>query len=132
MRNQIYRTIAILGIFLGFAGASAQAQTASRVEVNIPFEFSAGNETLKPGIYAIKRMAGNLVVLQNVADKSTAILNAPLTLSSTDPEAVERLVFNKHEGRHFLAQIWLTADSGRQLLQEKKNERVEIVLNRRR
>ena len=131
MRNQIYRTIAILGIFLGFAGASVQAQTASRVEVNIPFEFSAGNETLKPGIYAIKRMAGNLVVLQNVADKSTAILNAPVTLSSTDPEAVERLVFNRHGDQYLLAQIWLTADTGRQLLKEEKNKQVEIALNRK-
>ena len=131
MRNQIYRTIAILGIFLGFAGASVQAQTAARVEVNIPFEFSAGNETLKPGIYAIKRMAGNLVVLQNVADKSTAILNAPVTLSSTDPEAVERLVFNRHGDQYLLAQIWLTADTGRQLLKEEKNKQVEIALNRK-
>jgi hypothetical protein len=129
MKDQIYRAIAILGVFVGFAGASVQAQTASRVEVNIPFEFSAGQESLKPGVYAIKRMTGNLVVLQNVADRSAAILNAPITLSSTDPEAVERLVFNKHEDRYSLAQIWLTADSGRQLLQENRNKRVEIVLN---
>ena len=127
MRNQIYRVMAILGIFLGFAGASLQAQTPSRVEVNIPFEFSAGKETLKPGVYSIRRMTGNLLEIRNVADKSQVILNAPVTLDSTDPEAVERLVFNKHEDRYFLAQIWLTADSGREVLRRKKNEKVERV-----
>ena len=127
MRNQIYRVIAILGVFLGFAGASVHAQTASRVEVNIPFEFSAGKETLKAGVYTIKRMSGNLVAIQNVEDKSAAILNAPVTLSSTDPDAVERLVFNKHEDRYSLAQIWLTADSGREILRKNKAEKSELV-----
>lgn len=131
MRNQIYRVIAILGISLGFAGLSVQAQTPSRVEVNIPFEFSAGKTTLKRGVYTIKRMSGNLVRIKNVNDDSAAILNAPANLSSTNAEATERLVFNKSGNQYFLAQIWLTADSGRQLLREKKTEqpeRIEISL----
>lgn len=133
MRNQIYRVIAILGIFLGFAGAS-QAQTPSRVEVNIPFEFSAGKTTMKAGVYTIKRLSGNLVAMKNAGNEAV-ILNAPVNLSSTDSEATERLVFNKHGDHYLLAQIWLTADSGRQLLKEKKNEkteRVEIALHRKR
>ena len=131
MRNQIYRAIAIFGIFLGLAVASVQAQAPSRVEVNIPFEFSAGKTTLKPGVYAIKRMSGNLVTLRNVDDKTSVILNAPVNLTSNDPEATERLVFNKYGDQYFLAQIWLTADSGRELLKEKKTaqpERIELSL----
>ena len=120
MKNQIYRAIAIFAIFFGFAVASVEAQTASRVEVKIPFEFTAGKTTLKPGVYTIKRMTGNLVQLKNVDGKSSVILNAPVNLSSTDSEATERLVFNKYGHEYFLAQIWLTADSGRELLKEKK------------
>ena len=131
MRNQIYRVIAILAVFIGFAGASVQAQTASRVEVNVPFEFSAGKTTLKPGVYTIKRLSGNLVILKNADDESSVIVNAPVNLSSTDVNATERLVFIKQGDQYFLAQIWLTADSGRELWKEKKNEkpeRVEIAL----
>jgi len=131
MKVHICRAIAILGVFLGFAVASIQAQAPSRVEVNIPFEFSAGKTTLKPGVYTIKRMSGNLIALRNVDDKSSAILNAPVNLSSIDPEATERLVFNKHGDHYSLAQIWLTADSGRQLLKANKAtqpERIEISL----
>lgn len=131
MKNQIYRIIAIFGIFLGLAVASVHAQAPSRVEVNIPFEFSAGKATLKPGVYSIKRMSGNLLSLRNTEDKSTVVLNAPLTISSSDPKAVERLVFNKYEDGYVLSQVWLTADTGRQLFVKSKGatyERVELSL----
>jgi hypothetical protein len=131
MKHQIYRVVAIFGIFLGLAVASVHAQAPSRVEANIPFEFSAGKTTLKSGVYTVKRMSGNLLSLRNSADKSAVILNAPLTVSSNDPEAVERLVFNKDGDRYVLSQIWLTADTGRQLLvgpRTAKYEQVEISL----
>ncbi len=129
MKNQIYRVIALLGIFVGLGVAGVHAQTPSRVEVNIPFEFSAGKTTLKAGVYTVKRMSGNLITLRNVADKSSVILNAPVNLSSTDIDSKERLVFNKSGDRYFLAQIWLTVDTGRELLREKKTaERIEIAL----
>ena len=131
MKNQIYRVIAILGIFLGLAVAGVQAQTPSRVEVNIPFEFSARKTTLKRGVYTITRLSGSLLRVKNVNDKSAVILNAPVNLSSTDANATERLVFNKYGDEYFLVQIWLTADSGRQLLKQKKAtqpERIELSL----
>ena len=131
MENQIYRVVAILGMLFGLTVASVHAQAPSRVEVNIPFEFSAGKATLKPGVYSIRRMSGNLLSLRNTEDKSTVVLNAPLTISSSDPKAVERLVFNKYEDGYVLSQVWLTADTGRQLLVKSKGatyERVELSL----
>jgi hypothetical protein len=131
MENQIYRVVAILGMLLGLTVASVHAQAPSRVEVNIPFEFSAGKATLKPGVYSIRRMSGNLLSLRNTEDQSTVVLNAPLTISSSDPKAVERLVFNKYEDGYVLSQVWLTADTGRQLFVKSKGatyERVELSL----
>jgi len=131
MKNQIYRVVAIFGVFLGLTVVSVHAQAPSRVEVNIPFEFSAGKATLKPGVYSIRRMSGNLLSLRNTEAKSTVVLNAPLTISSSDPRAVERLVFNKYEDGYVLSQVWLTADTGRQLFVKSKGatyERVELSL----
>jgi hypothetical protein len=131
LKNQICRAIAIFAIFFGFAVANVEAQTPSRVEVQIPFEFTVGKTTLKPGVYTIKRMTGNLVQLKSVDGKASVILNAPVNLSSTDSEATERLVFNKYGHEYFLTQIWLTADSGRELLKIKKPgkpERIELSL----
>jgi len=134
MRYQTYRLVAVLGIFLGFAVVSVHAQAPSKVEVNIPFEFSAGKTTLQPGRYTIKRMSANNVTLRSEDGKSNVILIAPVTQTSSDPNAVERLVFERYGEQFALSQIWLTADSGRQVLTDKKgarSERIEIALGRR-
>ena len=128
MKNQIYRFIVVFAIFLGLAVASVHAQTPSRVEVNIPFEFSAGETTLRPGVYSIKRMSGNLVILQNVSDHSSVILNAPVNLSSTETQATGRLVFNKHNDQYFLSEIWLTVDSGRQVEPRKGTKVITKII----
>ena len=132
MNNKTYRIVAILGILLTFAVAGF-GQAPSQVEVNIPFEFSAGKTTLQAGVYSIKRMSGNNVIVRSEDGKSSVILNAPITNTSSDPNAVERLVFEKHGEQYALAQIWLTADTGRQVWLNKKSknsERIEIALRK--
>ena len=127
MKQQIFKLTAIFAIFLGLAVTGVKAQASSKVEVNIPFEFSAGKTTLQPGVYSIKRMSGNYLTLRRVDGKSAVILNAPLNLTSSDPNAVERLVFNKYGDQYALAQIWLTADTGRELIVRKKTAKPEVV-----
>jgi hypothetical protein len=125
--------VAILGIFLGLAVASVHAQAPAKVEVNIPFEFSAGKTTLPAGVYSVKRMSGNNVMLRSEDRRSSVILNAPVTDTSTDPNAIERLVFEKYGEQFALSQIWLTADTGRQVWTNKKgpkSNRIEIALRK--
>ena len=133
MNNKTYKMIAILGILLGLTAASVHAQAPTKVEVNIPFEFSAGKTTLPAGVYTIKRMSGNNVMLRSEDRRSSVILNAPVTDTSTDPNAVERLVFERYGEQFALSQIWLTVDTGRQVWTNKKgpkSERIEIALRR--
>jgi len=130
MRNKIYRVIAIFGMFLGLAVVNAQAQAPSKVRVDVPFEFSAGKTTLRAGVYSIRRMSGDVVRLRSEDGKSTVMLNAPVNLSSSDPNAIERLVFSKQGEQYFLSQIWLTADSGREVWIGREAERIEIALKR--
>lgn len=127
MNNKTYRLVAILGIFLGFAVVSVRAQAPSKVEVNIPFEFSAGKTTLPAGVYSVKRSSGNNVTLQGKDRQSSVILNAPVTNNSSDPNAVERLVFERYGDQYALSQIWLTADTGRQVWTNKKGQRSERI-----
>lgn len=112
MRIQL-RNAAILGLFFVLVTATSQAQT--RGEVNIPFDFSAGSAKLKAGIYTVKRMSANALAIRSVDGKTTALVNAPLTLGSRESRAGQRLVFNKYGDHYFLSQIWLRVDSGRQL-----------------
>src|SRR6267378_3407868 len=143
MKNHVIRTTAILGLFFMLAIASVQAQTPSRVEVNIPFDFSAGKATLKAGAYSIKRMSGNALAIRSAAGKTT-LVDAPLTIGSRDFKAGERLVFNRYGDQYFLSQVWLSVDIGRQLFTSgaeakaarenklangKKPQRVEIAVS---
>jgi hypothetical protein len=128
MKNKIYRVIAIFGMFFGFAMVNAQGQAPSKVRVEIPFEFSAGKTTLHAGVYSIKRMSGELVTLRSEDGKKAVTLHAPVTQNSSDPNAVERLVFSKQGEQYFLSQIWLTADSGREVWKDNKSKHVEIAL----
>jgi len=131
MKHKIYTVIALFGLFLGVGVAVVRAQAPSKVEVNIPFEFTAGKTTLKAGVYSIKRLSAENVTLRSEDGKSSVILNAPVSLTSSDPEAVERLVFSRYGEEFVLSQIWLTADSGRQVWTNKKrqkSERIEIAL----
>lgn len=147
MKNLVMRSTAIMGLFFMLAIVSVQAQTPTRVEVNIPFDFSAGKATLKAGTYSFKRMAGNALAISNADGKAIALVVAPLTIGSRGFKAGERLVFNKYGDEYFLSQVWLSVDSGRQLLTSggetktareyklaKKNakpERVEIAVGHR-
>jgi hypothetical protein len=131
MKNQIIKTTAILGLFFMLAIASVNAQTPSRIEVTIPFDFSAGKATLKVGTYSIKRTSGNVLAIRS-ADGKTTLIDAPLTIGSRDSKTGERLVFNQYGDQYFLSQVWMTVDTGRQLFTqgaEKKAAREYQLAN---
>ena len=135
MKNQIIRGTGILGLFLMLTIASVQAQTPSKVEVNVPFDFVAGKATLKAGAYSFRKTSGNAVTIKSADGKTTAIVNAPLTLGSRDSKAGERLVFNKYDDQYFLSQVWLSVETGRQLftsgLETKAAREYKLANNRK-
>jgi hypothetical protein len=147
MKNLVMKSIAIMGLFFMLAMGSVQAQTPNSAEVDIPFDFSAGKTSLKAGAYRIKKRAGNVLAITSADGKTTSLLDAPLTIGSRDFKAGSRLVFNRYDNQFFLSQVWLSAETGRQLFTSgaetraareyklaKKNakpERVEIAVSKR-
>ena len=115
MNRQFIRYTTILGLFLILAVVSVEAQTPSKVEVNVPFDFSAGSANLKAGAYSVRRAGANGLLIRSADGKTAALVNAPLTIGSRDSKSGERLVFNRYGEQYFLSQVWLTVDTGRQL-----------------
>jgi len=144
MKTQIFRSTAILGLFFVLAIASVNAQTPSRAEVNIPFDFAAGKANLKAGSYRVYRLSGSAISIRSADGQTAAIVSAPLAIDSREFKAGERLVFNKYGDRYFLSQVWLSVETGRQLFmsgvetkaareyklvaKNGKTERVEVAL----
>ena len=115
MKNQILRSIAIFGLFFMLAMTSVQAQTPSRVEVKIPFDFAIGKVQLKAGTYSFRKVTDNTLTVRDVNGKGTTLVDAPLTIGSRDFKAGARLVFNQYGNQYFLSQVWLSSETGRQL-----------------
>ena len=114
MKNLIIKGTAIMGLFFMLAVANVQAQTISKA-VNIPFDFAAGKVQLKAGTYSFKQRAGNVLAINDAGGKTVAVINTPLTVGSRDSKAGERVVFNQYDNQYFLSQVWLHAESGKQL-----------------
>jgi hypothetical protein len=143
MKNRVASTLALVGLLAVLAASSAQGQVPAKVIVSVPFDFTAGKATLKAGKYNIKRSGGAALSIRSLDGTSTALVSAPLTLSSQIAKGGERLVFNRYGDQYFLSQVWLSVDTGRQVYpseQEKKTahrfelanhakpERVEILI----
>ena len=122
MKNQIIKITALMGLLLILAVAGVQAQTSVR-QVNVPFDFSAGDAQLKAGTYNVKQRAGNVLAISDSEGKVVALVNAPLTIGSRDSKPGERLVFNQYDNQYFLTQVWLQVDTGKQLFPSKAEAR---------
>jgi len=116
MKSKVTTIFAAVGLLLTLAMVSVSAQTPTGAQVNIPFDFTAGKANLKAGSYTVTRASGTALKLRSTDGKKTVLINAPLTIGSRDFKAGERLVFNRYGSEYFLTQVWLTVDSGRQLL----------------
>ena len=142
MRNKSFSSVAVLSLFFVLAIAGIQAQRPTSVEVNLPFDFTAGKANLKAGRYHIRKLSGDVLSIRDEDGKQT-IVNAPLTVGSRDSKGGARLVFNRYGANYFLNQVWLTTEIGQQLFPTKsetkarhiqlakgiKAERVEVSLN---
>src|ERR1700730_9014508 len=84
---------------------TAHAQIIGDLEVNIPFQFHAGNAKLPPGKYVIHRLDdSNLTVMEiSSADGSTSALFEVQAAEASSAPAKSELVFNKYGNRYFLA-----------------------------
>lgn len=114
MKKQAYTMIGALVFATLFAVSTARAQSSNRPLIaNIPFEFSAGSQTLPAGEYTVRvtNPASDQRVVQIRSLNGSK--HAVLQMHSVNGPAKDgaRLVFHRYGERYFLAQAWTAADS---------------------
>ncbi len=133
MKKKIYSTFAMLSLSLLMAVVSVQAQSSGKLEVNIPFEFQIGSQTLPAGEYSIKRLTQNSVLVRSADGQRRAIAQTPKTITADENGKQEKLVFNQYGNQYFLAQVWMVRGSdGRELYKsdaEQQAAREQTVAN---
>ena len=75
MRKQLLG-LATFGLFLTLAVASAQAQTGYQMTANIPFDFTAGETSLRAGIYSVTLTSEDALLVRSSDGQKSVLLLA--------------------------------------------------------
>jgi hypothetical protein len=104
-RNMTKRVFAIVAVsFLLIAAAAPLAAQGSRMTANIPFEFTVAGKTMPAGEYEVwKTPTSSAIVVRGLNQRTSAMsvaMRDPVT--SRDPAADTRLIFNQYGNEYFL------------------------------
>jgi hypothetical protein len=115
---------------LAICPTKAHAQIIGDLEVNVPFQFHAGDARLPAGKYTIHPLDGNDKKVMEIssADGSTSALFVVKDADSNSAPAKSELIFDKYGNRYFLAKLF---DEGNPYGSEVVESRYEQKLNRR-
>jgi len=131
--RKVVRPQYLLSLFtaLAFAFAihpsKAQAQVTDDLEVNIPFQFHAGNAKLPAGEYRIHMLDSSDLTIMEIssADGSASALLQVMDAEAKTTPNKDELIFNKYGNRYFLADVFEVGSStGSQVLESKYEKRV--------
>jgi hypothetical protein len=88
--------------------AKAHAQIIGNIEVNIPFQFHAGNAKLPAGNYIIHMLDNTDLTVMEIssADGSISALFEVQDAEANSTPAKTELIFNKYGNRYFLAKLF--------------------------
>jgi hypothetical protein len=122
----------LLTLFIAFVFAltiyasRAQAQIVGDLEVNIPFQFHAGNAKLPAGKYRVHVLddSGLTVMEISSVDGSTAALFQVDSAEANSTPAKSELIFNKYGDRYFLAKLFDEGDPNGSRVVESQYEKM--------
>jgi hypothetical protein len=125
-RKHLFLSLFIaLAFVLTIYPTAARAQINGDLEVNIPFQFHAGDARLPAGTYRIHMLSdGDANVMEiTSADGSTS---AVFYVHEEDPDSIPakgELIFNKYGDRYFLAKVFDGGNSIGSALTESRYEK---------
>jgi hypothetical protein len=126
MNKQAYTSLAAIAFLALLSVPVIQAQSSMLV-ANIPFDFHVGKASLPSGVYDIKPLTPETLMIrskdgQQVAVAATIPVNSPESLNTG------KLVFNRYGDQYFLSKALRPGGStGQQLL--KSRTEIEVAKN---
>lgn len=106
---------------------AAYAQTRTLARVDVPFDFTIGQDRMRAGSYRIVRVTENILRIQ--AEDSDVMKNMIVyPVVGTPSPKHGRLVFHQHGSRYFLADFWLANVNSGYHLPRTKAEKEAVIL----
>src|SRR6201982_3502311 len=106
--NQFLRFFVFPFFALTIFAGKARAQIIGDLDVNIPFQFHAGNAKFPAGKYRIHMLDDSDLSVMEItsADGSTSALFQVQESEANAAPAKSELIFNKYGNRYFLAKLF--------------------------
>ena len=106
----------------------AHAQVIGTLDVNIPFQFQAGESVLPPGNYTIRMMDNSELALMQISSKEHPSTSAMFRVHEKDLTSApteNEVLFNKYGDHYFLAQVFDEGDpSGSEVVESSSEQKV--------
>ena len=130
MKKQAFTNFATLILLSMLTAVSVSAQSHRSGAINIPFNFTIGQQTMPPGQYTVgpNRKDFNNVWLVQSRDSRTNALFTTMSVRANETQEKTRLVFHKYGDQYFLSQIWTPGGQGGRQLPVSQRER-ELARN---
>ena len=123
MKKQITRTL--LGFFAVLVlAAGAQAQGSRGMEIQIPFDFVAGQKQMPAGKYTVRRVrfdSESVLLIKGEGESSEAAI--VLTNTGEGNPVRAALTFRQHGERYFLAEVSMPGSASVRELSKTRAER---------
>jgi hypothetical protein len=132
MQNQTLKRLILLSVLGVLTTVSAHAQSGTRVNITIPFDFYVGGKALTAGQYEIGRASQasvDMLVLRSIGGAEGLYFLTRTVQAGGPGEA--KLVFRRYEDQYFLSEVWTSGVSiGRGLARSSKERMVAQEINR--
>lgn len=126
-RYQLLALFVALVFVLTMHSTKAHAQIIGNLEVDIPFQFHAGNVKLPPGKYTVHMLENTDLTVMEITsvDNSTSALFEVGRAQVNSAPAKSELVFNKYGNRYFLAKVFDEGNpTGSEVLESRYEKRI--------
>lgn len=119
LRRMLLAAITVLVVVVTIA--PAHAQSGSRVLVNIPFEFSVGNTTLRAGNYTVEQLDSGIIALSSQDRRAEQFaLTSP---GDPDKQSQEpHLVFIRYGSEAFLRKVIFSGNEDDELPESSREK----------
>ena len=125
--NRLLSLLIALAFALTMYPTKAKAQITGDLEVDVPFQFHAGNSKLPPGKYFIHVLDNsdlNIMEITSVDGATSALFEVHAAEANSAP-AKSELIFNKYGNRYFLEKLFDEANpSGSEVLESRYEKRI--------
>ena len=129
MKKQILSLVGVLSLMLVAGSALAQ----SRVEADVPFNFTVNRTTMPAGAYTLSPVGSGEALLIQSKDRQSVKLAMPNRAQISAPSKTTKLVFHCYgKDQCFLYQIWVQGmNRGRELPKSSLENEIEARLRSR-